>query len=282
MTRLEYVDALRVALNGLPPEVVARIISDVENRFARGLARGKTEAEIADDLEHPNVVAEKARKGDTSPIGYGQRSNGDLARAAFAGFGLLILDAILVIPGFVYIMMLLIGYLLSFGLYTGGVVVTAAGLAGVEELSMGHAFRGADIRISGLGDVNDDVSVAVDDRGVHVHGKNRNGENRDADIVLKHDGLVVTDANHNGGKGPAVDILVGNDAKDAVDAIKNKDPVKIDLKQNNKTNAARVMEGLGLVLGGIGCLLICLVMSWYTAILLGKFAVAQVNILRNA
>lgn len=264
MNRLEYVDALRVALDGLPPEVVARVVSDIENRFARGLARGMTEEQIADELEHPTVIAQKARDGSSNPVPYGPRSNGDLARSAATAAGLLLLDAILFVPGMVYLCMLAAGFLLSLGMYTGGVVVTATGLAGVNEVSLSRLFHGADVRISGIDELDRDLNVGVSGSGVHVSESSASKDAKDS-------------------KDAAIDIVINKPIQSVNHATaRDKSPVQIEMQQSGKSNSRHVFQGILLILAGIGSLLICLVVGRYTLIGLGKLVSAQLNALRNA
>ncbi|MEG0884594.1 MAG: DUF1700 domain-containing protein, partial [Janthinobacterium sp.] len=57
MNKQDYLDALRRALTGLPPDLVAKTLDYYEQTFIDGAAAGRSEHEIADDLGDPKKIA---------------------------------------------------------------------------------------------------------------------------------------------------------------------------------------------------------------------------------
>lgn len=64
MNKKDYLDLLRYYLRDLPDLVVEDIVYDYEEHFNIGLAKGKTEEEIAKELGYPDDVAKEYLKGD--------------------------------------------------------------------------------------------------------------------------------------------------------------------------------------------------------------------------
>lgn len=64
MNKKDYLDLLRYYLRDLPDIVVEDIVYDYEEHFNIGLAKGKTEEEIAKELGYPDDVAKEYLKGD--------------------------------------------------------------------------------------------------------------------------------------------------------------------------------------------------------------------------
>ena len=57
MGKLEYLDALKRAMLGLPPETQAKTLAWYEQRFVDGIAQGRSEESIAEELGDPRKVA---------------------------------------------------------------------------------------------------------------------------------------------------------------------------------------------------------------------------------
>ncbi len=57
MSKLEYLDALKRAMAGLPPETIAKTLGYYEQRFVDGVAAGQTEAAVAEELGDPKKIA---------------------------------------------------------------------------------------------------------------------------------------------------------------------------------------------------------------------------------
>jgi uncharacterized membrane protein len=63
VTRAEFLAALRARLHGAPPSAIDEIVADYAAHFAEGAAAGRAEADIAQALGDPAVLADELRLG---------------------------------------------------------------------------------------------------------------------------------------------------------------------------------------------------------------------------
>lgn len=96
MTRLEFMQKMDGALARLKPEERKDILSDFEEHFANGLANGKGEAEVAQELGDPVVLAAQYTEGLPEPAQPVKASG--VAQSVLAAFGLLLFNAIIALP----------------------------------------------------------------------------------------------------------------------------------------------------------------------------------------
>lgn len=167
MGKLEYLDALKSAMTGLPPETQAKTLAYYEQRFIDGVAAGRTEQEVAAELDDPRKIAMTLRTSVHMSAFEKKRTPANFGRLLFSGIGLAIFNLFMVVPAMVYASLLAALYVSGVALYFSGVVVTASGLAGTNELVLDRPFSVV---------VNDDESidrrelrVEIDETGVHVH-----------------------------------------------------------------------------------------------------------------
>ncbi len=59
MTKQQYLDALRQAMQGLPPETVAKTLAYYEQRYIDGMVAGQSEDEVYKKLDDPRKIAMK-------------------------------------------------------------------------------------------------------------------------------------------------------------------------------------------------------------------------------
>jgi len=141
MGKLEYLEALKKAMAGLPPELIARTLAYYEQRFIDGLAAGRSEAEIAADLDEPRKIAMTLR-ANAHLSAFEQKKNPVNAMRMLVSFiGLAIFNLFMVIPAIVYGAILMSIYACAFAFYIGGIAITASGLAGANELVLSGPFR---------------------------------------------------------------------------------------------------------------------------------------------
>lgn len=81
MKRVEFMDLLRYYLSELPKTVVDEILEEYNLHFQEGMAHGKTEEEISEDLGSPKIIAHEylnyeSRKQGASSSKTSKRSNG--------------------------------------------------------------------------------------------------------------------------------------------------------------------------------------------------------------
>jgi len=178
--------------------------------------------------------------------------------------GLAIFNLFMVIPAAVYASLLLAVYLSAFSFYIGGVAVTASGLSGQNELALQGPIRQVMALTNSRFDTREEEEeamgwkVAITGRGIQVF--------RDSDA---------------GG--------AGNDAAtasrnariwDRAEAMATGD-MTITTDFDGGARTTQTLIGLGLVLGGIGLCLVCIVLTRYTVVGMRRYAAMNVSLLRG-
>lgn len=254
MGRLEYIDALKRALEGLPPDIVARTLAYYEQRFIDGLAAGRSEDEISEDLGDPKKIAMTLRaNAHREALEPKQRKAGFLRMAATA-IGLAVFNLFMVVPAAVFASLLAAIYAVSIALYLSGIVVSASGLAGANEIVFStptvHYEDGRQVK---GGDV---TRVTIGHDGVNVHREPGTDAGSDPDAVapskvIRHE-----------------EIVAGRDVR-----------VYTDLDTHSRTTQSLV--GLAMVVGGIVVFLLSLVVSNYAFIGLRRYFDMNVSLVRG-
>ncbi|UMR29280.1 DUF1700 domain-containing protein [Massilia sp. MB5] len=114
MSKSDYLSALSKALAGLPPDTVAKTLAYYEQRFIDGLAVGRSEAEIAQELDEPRKIAMTLRANAHLHAFEEKRSPANLARMAMSFLGLAVFNLFMVVPAVVYSSMLMALYATAF------------------------------------------------------------------------------------------------------------------------------------------------------------------------
>ena len=96
MTKQVFMLKLEGALARLKPEERREILADFEEHFANGLASGKAEEEVAEELGDPETLAAQYTEGLPEPKPPIKASG--VAAGALASIALLLFDAIIAIP----------------------------------------------------------------------------------------------------------------------------------------------------------------------------------------
>src|SRR5476649_2883757 len=136
MGKLEYLDALKRAMQGLPPETVARTLAYYEQRFIDGLTAGRSEAEVYAELDEPRKIAMTLRANAHLSAFEQKRNPVNLLRVLVSFVGLAIFNLFMLIPAMVYASLLCAIYACAFSFYVGGIALTASGLSGQNEVSL--------------------------------------------------------------------------------------------------------------------------------------------------
>ncbi len=153
MTRIEYIDALRTALAGLPPELIQDMVNAYEMRFIEGASAGRSEEEIVDGLDTPATVAARLRialqaqapipatPAPAAPAASGAAaaiasSPARLGRMLTSLLGLGALNLFLIGPVIGFCAILFASWVGSGTLMLTGSAYSAAALSGVSEISV--------------------------------------------------------------------------------------------------------------------------------------------------
>ena len=141
MGKLEYLDALKRAMAGLPPDTVAKTLAYYEQRFIDGLAAGLSEAEIHAQLDEPRKIAMTLRANRHLNSFTQSKNPVKLARMLVSFIGLAIFNLFMLIPAMVYGCLLLTVYVSALTFYVSGIAVSASALSGQNELVLEGPLR---------------------------------------------------------------------------------------------------------------------------------------------
>jgi uncharacterized membrane protein len=262
MDKTQYLEALKRAMTGLPPEAQARTLAFYEQRFVDGVAAGRTEAEIAAEQDDPTKIAMTLR-ANTHMQSFAQKKNpASTARTIAAAIGLAIFNLFMVVPAMVYAALLSALYITGVAFYLSGTVITGSGLSGNNEIRLDGPFNHVSINDDGVA-VKDGSKTKVDisEQGIHISSDE---ENEAVDIDVTANPSVTVGE-------PALDDVQEPKEKGAVRAIKRAEAVAADgivlySGDDDDSHATQIFVGIGLILGGIILLLLALTITRYTAI----------------
>lgn len=264
MGKLEYLDALKRAMLGLTPEVQARTLAYYEQRFVDAANLGHSEEDVARELDDPKKIAMTLRASThfdalTADNKANARHSGDrpqkkapanLPRMIVSAAGLAIFNLFMIVPAIVYSALLFALYVCALAFYVGGIMTTASGLAGTNELVLDWPARYMTVdpdsrgerqtRITiGAGDiqVTQDSPRGAADAGLDEEGSSRRGRSR----VLRG-AEAVTDGS-----------------------------LRISTEMDAESRTTQTAVGLGMVIGGIALFLISLVVTRFTLVGLKRY-----------
>lgn len=260
MSKNEYLDALKKALAGLPPEAAAKTMAYYEQCFIDGLAAGKTEEEVAAGLDEPRKIAMTLRANAHRSAFEQSRNPANLARMVFSFIGLGVFNLFMVVPAAVFSALLLSVYASAFALYISGIAITATGLAGANELVLTGPLRHLVI----YDDEGDQVEtrmqtkVSISDQGIDVFQEPSPGLRKEMDEAdsKSEKWLEGAEAMAEGG-------------------------VRITSDLDNESRATQTAIGIGLVLLGIMLSLLSIVITRYSLIGLKRYIQMNLSLLRG-
>jgi len=260
MSKNEYLDALKKALAGLTPDVAAKTMAFYEQRFIDSLAAGKTEDEIAAELDEPRKIAMTLRANAHRSAFEQKRNPANLARMLFSLFGLGIFNLFMVVPAAVFSALLISVYASAFAFYISGIAVTATGLAGANELVLSGPLRHLVIfdDESEQVDARMQTKISISDQGVEVFQEPSAGLRKEWDEAdsRSEKWLEGAEAMAEGG-------------------------VRITSDLDNESRATQTAVGIGLVLLGIVLSLVSIVITRYSLIGLKRYLQMNVALLRG-
>jgi uncharacterized membrane protein len=268
-SKLDYLDALKRALMGLPPDVQAKTLAWYEQRFVDGAAIGRSEQDVAKELGDPRDVALTLRTN----AHFAQLAHkpappaSSVARTVVSGFGLLVFNLFMLIPAAVFASLLMALYMSAFGVYVSGIAVTASGLAGSNELVLSAP-------LSRLEMTNDDgasetqTRVSIGEHGIQVY----------EEPVLRPD--LGPDASDGGSAADSENRHQRSRVLRGAEAVaERRIQITTDLDPDSRTT--QVVLGCGLILGGIALFLLSLVFSKYTIAGIRRYVNMNMSLLRG-
>ena len=277
MGKLEYLDQLKRAMLGLSPDVQARTLGYYEQRFVDGLNAGRSEQDVAQELDDPKKIAMTLRANSysaqmggsfgaqTATAGGPQaaapqfnvsekRNPARVLRVLVSGAGLAIFNLFMIVPAMVFSALLFALYAAALAFYLSGIAITASGLAGNSDLLLDLPTRYVQI------DADDpsarrQIRVQIDDTGIHVHeegdGQDAAGEGRPASRLRR-----------------GAEVVAGNSLH-----------VTTDMDADSRTT--QTLVGFGMVLGGIAMFLLSLVVTRYTALGIKRYIQMNFSLLKG-
>lgn len=270
MGKLEYLDQLKRAMLGLPPDVQAKTLAYYEQRFVDGLNAGRSEEDVARELDDPKKIAMTLRASSYSAqlgaqlgaqpgaqAGIPRKRNpANVLRVLVSGAGLAIFNLFMIVPAMVYSALLLSLYVAALAFYLGGAVVTASGLAGNGELMLNLPSRYVQIDADDP-DAKRQIRVQIDNTGINVHDE---GDGGDAD---------GRDDRRGGSRlRRGAEAMAGNTVH-----------ITTDMDADSRTT--QTLFGIGMVLGGIGLFLLSLVVTRYTALGIKRYVQMNFSLLKG-
>jgi uncharacterized membrane protein len=266
MSKQQYLDALKQAMQGLPPETVAKTLAYYEQRFIDGLVAGKSEAEVYQELDEPRKIAMTLRASAHLHSFEQKKTPANLVRVMVSFVGLAVFNLFMVIPAMVYAAMLMAVYVSAFAFYIGGVAVTASGLSGQNELSLEGPLHHVMALTHSRFDTKEEEAeakswrIAINDMGIQVSKAPDSDDEAGADTVR--------------GTSRASRLF------DRAEAVASGD-VHITTDFDSGARTTQTFIGFGLILAGIGLCLISIVLTRYTVIGLRRYAAMNMSLLRG-
>jgi len=255
MNKQDYLDALRRALAGLPPDLVAKTLDYYEQTFIEGAAAGRSEHEIADDLGDPKKIALTLRSSTHRQAFEHKKTPVNLLRLLVSLLGLAIFNLFMVVPAAVYAALLATLYALGLSFYLAGIAITASGLSGANELVLDGPLRHVFIH---------------DDDG---------GERRETRITIGDTGIEV---DHLPGPVKSEPEAPGASSRmmERAEALAG-GGIRISTDMDRDARTTQTVFGVGMLLGGIAIFLLSLVVTRYTLIGIKRYIAMNVSLLKG-
>jgi uncharacterized membrane protein len=275
MGKLEYLELLKRAMLGLPPEVQAKTLGYYEQRFVDGVNTGRSEQDVAQELDDPTKIAMTLRANSYSaqlgqqmhpqPAMQAAAAGGPqfampekssparMLRVLVSGAGLAIFNLFMIVPAMVYSALLFALYVCALAFYLSGIAITASGLAGNSDLLLDLPTRYVQIDADDP-DARRQVRVQIDDTGIHVHE-----EGADADDDRGPRGSRLR---------RGAEVVAGNSLH-----------ITTDMDADSRTT--QTLIGFGMVLGGIALFLLSLVVTRYTAVGIKRYIQMNFSLLKG-
>ena len=262
MGKLEYLDALKRAMLGLPPELQAKTLAWYEQRFVDGMAAGRPELEIARELDDPKKVALTLRTSTHLHAFKEQKNPATLVRLMVSVLGLLIFNLFMVIPAAVFGSLLAALYAGAFALYVSGIAITASGLAGANELVLDGPLRHVVDGAAGDRD-RTRTRISIGDTGIEV------SQDKDPRAASTSDTGTDPDASEGSRVVRRAERVAGSG-------------IRISTEMDEESRATQTVLGLAMVLGGIVLFLVSIVVTRYAALGVKRYLQMNMSLLRGS
>ena len=266
MGKLEYLDALKRAMLGLTPEVQARTLAYYEQRFVDAANLGRSEEEAARELDDPKKIAMTLRASthfdaltadadaNANAKGSGdkpqKKAPANLPRTIVSAAGLAIFNLFMIVPAIVYSALLFALYVCALAFYVGGIMTTASGLAGTNELVLDWPARYMTVDPDSRGERQTRITIGAGDIQV-TQDSPRGAED-------------ATSAEEGSSRRARSRVLRGAEAF-------TDGSLRISTEMDAESRTTQTAVGLGMVIGGIALFLVSLVVTRFTLVGLKRY-----------
>ncbi|GGE89991.1 DUF1700 domain-containing protein [Massilia psychrophila] len=280
MGKLEYLDALKRALTGLPPELQAKTLAYYEQRFVDGMALGRADTDIARELDDPKKIAMTLRANAHLSSFEQKRSPYKLARLLVSALGLAIFNLFMVVPAIVYASLLATMYACALAFYVAGIAITASGLSGANELVLGGPLRHFISSDDDAGSSKAQTKVRIDEEGVHIFEENIA---EPLPLPANRSGTAKETANETASE-TAAD--AGRDDAASAPVIKRAEAmaergIRISTGMDAGARTTQTVIGLSMVVGAIILFLLSLVVTQYTIVGIKRYIDMNFSLLKG-
>jgi uncharacterized membrane protein len=252
MGKLEFLDALKRAMPGLPPETQAKTLAYYEQRFVDGAALGRSEEDVARELDDPRKIALTLRTSAHLGAFQEKKNPANLLRLLVTGAGLAIFNLFMVVPAAVFASLLTALYACALAFYVAGIALTASGLAGANELLL-----------------NLPHVVVVDD-----------GDSGQTRVTIGEKRIQVYQEKAPGEPAPPEEEAEPSRLMRGAEAVAGR-KIHISTGLDAGSRTTQTFVGLGMVLGGIFLFLVALVVTRYTLIGIQRYLQMNLSLLRG-
>jgi uncharacterized membrane protein len=252
MRKLEYLEALKRSMIGLPPETQAKTLAYYEQRFVDGVAAGRLEEDVASELDDPKKIAMTLRASAHMSALQEKTPPANFLRLLLTGAGLAIFNLFMVVPAAVFAALLAALYASAIGFYISGIGITAFGLAGVNDITLNVPQVIIDDDSGG-----GQTRVSIGETGIEVHQERAPGEPDDQD--WRDRSRVRRGAEALGGR-----------------------TVHVSTALDAGSRTTQTLFGAGMVLGGIVLFLAALVVTRFSVLGIKRYVQMNFSLLRGS
>jgi uncharacterized membrane protein len=281
MGKLEFLDALKRAMTGLAPEVQAKTLAYYEQRFIDGVTAGRSEQEVAQELDDPKKIAMTLRASAHLSAFERKRNPANLLRLTVSALGLAIFNLFMVVPAIVYAALLTSMYACALAFYIAGIAITASGLSGANELVLDGPLRHFVMDADEIDDSNTQTKVVIADTGIRVFQEKAPGPHPGHPQPGRHPGHPVA------GEDADADIDADPDADTALPVIKRAEEmagrgIRISTDMDARSRTTQTLFGLAMVVGAIILFLLSLVVTKYTVVAIKRYIQMNFSLLKGS
>ncbi|WP_422968323.1 DUF1700 domain-containing protein [Undibacterium curvum] len=246
MNKATYMHALQLALAGLPGPVIEECLWTYERKFLDAMLAGESEESIAARLPKPELVAAQKKTSVRYQALQVRFSFANLARLFVALTGLAFLNLLLIAPVMAAVSVLFAGFVVSVCLYFGGILLAAAGVAGISQFHIEipqtqtvTVRQSFDARIA-----NEPLQIDVNSDGVYTRTSSAAEKNPALPVAVASDAATASQT----------------DAHSTAQTIKA-EPLDIQFSFSQPMGMRQAVKGMGMIIGSI---LLMMLTLWLT------------------